>query len=123
MRYTLTFSWLDEQLVQVEIEASFSALQAIWRIPLWRPGRYAIQEYPQNIQDFQAVDSQGIPLVWERISTHEWEIRGVVGESIPLPTPTTQTIGCRGLLYSGGPDLHKSHQFVYVSKGEGGPGM
>ena len=84
MRYTLTFSWLDEQLINVVIEAAFSTPQAIWRIPLWRPGRYALQEYPQNIVDFQASDPQGKPLEWERISMHEWGISGNPGESYTL---------------------------------------
>lgn len=84
MRYTLTFSWLDEQLIHVAIEATFSTAESIWRIPLWRPGRYALQDYPQNIQDFEVEDVAGNPLEWERISMHEWRVLGQVGKSYKI---------------------------------------
>ena len=81
MNYTLTFSWLENQLVQVTVETVFSSPKECWRIPLWRPGRYEAQAFPQNIQDFCATDLNGNSLEWEKLSSHEWQVEGNPGQA------------------------------------------
>ncbi|MBX7223887.1 MAG: PDZ domain-containing protein [Blastocatellia bacterium] len=43
-------------------------------IPAWRPGRYQIQNYARNVQQFAAVDEKGTSLRWEKIDKNTWRV-------------------------------------------------
>lgn len=43
-------------------------------IPAWRPGRYQLTNYAQNIRGFAAIDQQGNPLSHEKISRNCWQV-------------------------------------------------
>ena len=72
---------LEDQLVRISIEAVFEEAQACWQLPLWRPGRYEIQTFPQNIQDFKVLNTMGEELSWEKVSSHVWSVKGTPGDS------------------------------------------
>lgn len=52
------------------------------KLPVWTPGSYLVREYAKHLQDFSAVDDQGHPLDWQKISKNHWQVQ----------TPTTNTV-------------------------------
>ena len=44
------------------------------RIPNWRPGRYMIQNFAQNVVEFRAENESGKPLPFAKIDKDTWEI-------------------------------------------------
>ena len=44
------------------------------RIPNWRPGRYMIQNFAQNVVEFRAENESGKPLQFAKIDKDTWEI-------------------------------------------------
>jgi predicted metalloprotease with PDZ domain len=45
------------------------------KMPVWMPGYYGVQKYPENVQDFRAADGAGNPLEWEKASGNTWRVR------------------------------------------------
>lgn len=74
MRYVLTFSCLDEQIIDVEIHSYIRNREQIWRLPYWRPGRYEQQRYDMNINGVGAKDLAGNELEVRKISSHSWKV-------------------------------------------------
>jgi predicted metalloprotease with PDZ domain len=53
-------------------------------IPAWRPGRYLIQNYARNIQEFSAADGNGKSLPWEKIDKNTWRVTSNGAEKIQI---------------------------------------
>ncbi len=45
------------------------------KMPVWMPGYYGVQKYPENVVDFRPADGSGAPLEWEKVSGNAWRIR------------------------------------------------
>jgi predicted metalloprotease with PDZ domain len=43
-------------------------------MPVWTPGSYMIREFARHVQDFQATDSSGRTLQWEKTNKNTWRI-------------------------------------------------
>ncbi len=43
-------------------------------IPAWRPGRYLLQNYARNIQEFTATDGAGKALAWDKTDKNTWRV-------------------------------------------------
>jgi len=53
------------------------------RIPAWRPGRYIMQNYAQNVIDFSATDGEGNPLASYKVDKNTWHVvRGMASEAV-----------------------------------------
>ncbi len=74
MRYVLTFSCLDEQIIDVEIQSRIRKGEQIWRLPYWRPGRYEQQRYDMYINGVLAKDLAGNELAVHKVSSHSWKV-------------------------------------------------
>lgn len=74
MKYALRFDRTAEQLIEVHIETHSEGAPIRFHLPLWRPGRYARQEYARNVGDFTAFDAQQQPLPHTKTDTHTWEV-------------------------------------------------
>jgi len=72
--YQLQFRRQTERCIDVQIRAEVTSSRPIFRLPLWRPGRYTRQNFERNIADVWAKDSHGNTLSVKRIETHAWEI-------------------------------------------------
>ena len=46
-----------------------------FKLPVWSPGYYWIQNYPKNVVDFQAMDGSGKALAWEKTTKNNWQIQ------------------------------------------------
>lgn len=43
-------------------------------LPLWRPGRYFLQDYAAAVSHFEATTAQGTPLTWTKTNSHTWRV-------------------------------------------------
>ena len=43
-------------------------------MPVWTPGSYLVREFERHVQDFEAKDSNGEPLRWEKINKNTWRV-------------------------------------------------
>ena len=49
------------------------------RMPVWSPGYYQLMDFPDRVNTFEATDSHGATLDWERLGKDTWRVR--IGES------------------------------------------
>jgi len=47
--------------------------QVILQMPSWRPGRYQLADYAQNVRFFQIKDFANIPVTFEKTSKNRWQ--------------------------------------------------
>ncbi|WP_153914605.1 M61 family metallopeptidase [Shewanella sp. TC10] len=59
--------------VQVSFPESSSDVLTV-NLPVWRTGKYAVLPLADGIRLFDATDSKGNPLTWQRSATGEWKI-------------------------------------------------
>lgn len=45
-----------------------------FKMPVWTPGYYWIENYPKNLTRFKATDESGRPLDWKKTEKNNWEI-------------------------------------------------
>lgn len=45
------------------------------KLPVWTPGSYLVREYAKHLQDFSALDDQGNPLLWQKLSKNHWQVQ------------------------------------------------
>lgn len=75
-QYSLTWDNPRTHYYQVELQTAASAGAAtVFEIPAWRPGRYFIQDYAAAVTGFAALDVEGKPLAWQKISNHAWQVQ------------------------------------------------
>ncbi|HEY2962766.1 MAG TPA: PDZ domain-containing protein [Pyrinomonadaceae bacterium] len=43
-------------------------------MPVWTPGSYLIREFERHVQDFNATDTAGQPLKWEKLNKDTWRV-------------------------------------------------
>ncbi len=55
-----------------------------FRLPVWTPGSYLVREYAKNLEGFQATDSEGKPLNWEKTDKQTWRVRHAPGQVVRL---------------------------------------
>jgi predicted metalloprotease with PDZ domain len=73
--YSVSWAQPNSHLLEVTIEADTAgALSIDFALPNWRPGRYLIQNFARNIQDFSATDSSGQPLAWIKTEKANWRV-------------------------------------------------
>ncbi len=60
----------------IDINLSFAPKgeKSTLQLASWRPGRYELANYAQNIQRFEATDKKGLPLPFEKTTKDRWEI-------------------------------------------------
>lgn len=60
--------------IEVIIDALTPGLPLTVCLPLWRPGRYEMQNYPKNIRQFKAYDIDGAELPVQKTNKGKWQI-------------------------------------------------
>ncbi|MBM3312428.1 MAG: M61 family metallopeptidase, partial [Candidatus Aminicenantes bacterium] len=53
----------------------FVAESLDFKMPVWMPGYYGLQKYPDNVLDFRAADGAGKPLEWEKSAANAWRVK------------------------------------------------
>ncbi|MBK7870478.1 MAG: M61 family metallopeptidase [Saprospiraceae bacterium] len=62
----------------------FKAETLDFKMPVWTPGYYWIQNFPKNVVNFQAQDSNGKPLTWKKTTKNTWQVLSNNAEIITL---------------------------------------
>lgn len=75
LRYTVTVSPENPDLFVVGIVVSApDSGTLVFRMPRWTPGSYQIEEYPENVIDFDAFDDQGRRLPSRFEKPDRWQV-------------------------------------------------
>lgn len=75
INYTVGWTTPNRHLFEVSIEVDVDTEAEIdFAIPSWRPGRYLIQNYARNVQEFSAVDQDGKALAWIKTDKSTWKV-------------------------------------------------
>ncbi|WP_448338051.1 M61 family metallopeptidase [Chloroflexus aurantiacus] len=73
--YTIAMPMPHSHLFHVQIEIERNETGEIrLSLPAWTPGSYMIREFARHVQEFQAVDAQGVRLPWRKIRKDCWQI-------------------------------------------------
>ncbi len=75
LHYTVTLPEPTNHLFEVcfEIEGWVADVLAL-KFPVWTPGSYLVREYVRHLQGFTALDGQGQPLPWHKVSKNHWQV-------------------------------------------------
>jgi len=74
--YQLRFLGANTHLLEVQIQASDLKQPTVeFAMPAWCPGSYTINNYAALVQHFEAQDSAGHSLNWEKIDKQTWRIQ------------------------------------------------
>ncbi len=60
--------------IEVIIDGLKPGIPVVVSLPLWRPGRYEMQNYPKNIRQFKAYDIDGSELSLAKTQKGSWQI-------------------------------------------------
>jgi hypothetical protein len=69
--------------------AGLSGASQDFKMPVWAPGYYVIQNFAQNVTDFSATDINGKPLSWSKVSTNTWRVLSATSRACSPPIPRT----------------------------------
>ena len=53
-------------------------------LPMWRPGRYQLQNFAKNILNFSAKKNEGEKLPWKKTSKNIWKIENTLNQDIEI---------------------------------------
>ncbi len=75
MHYQVSYRFPHKQFIDLEftiekVTGKFLELQ----LPAWRPGRYELQNFAQNIRSFSAQDGSGLPLSVQKAKKDRWRV-------------------------------------------------
>lgn len=73
-RYTVFHENPHKHYVKLMFEAKVTETITEVCLPLWRPGRYELQNYAKNIKNFVAQDELGNELTYKKIAKSTWHI-------------------------------------------------
>lgn len=75
LRYSVAMPQPETHLFEVSLEIQgYSHPVLDLKFPVWTPGSYLVREYVRHLQGFRAVDGQGNPLTWQKLSKNHWQI-------------------------------------------------
>lgn len=73
MHYTVSLDTIGKYLnVQLDYTATRTSNDILFKLPVWAPGYYMIQNFPKHLCDFTATDSQGTALRWKKQGKNGW---------------------------------------------------
>ncbi|MEC7863913.1 MAG: hypothetical protein VYB55_02485 [Bacteroidota bacterium] len=83
--YTISYSNPHRHFVDFELSTTTNGAEKIqFQLAAWRPGRYELANFAQNIQKWAAFDDNNNPLAFKKITKDLWEVNtaGVKGITI-----------------------------------------
>lgn len=85
MEYTVTVTDPARPYLDVALDcSSLTGESTLLKMPVWAPGYYIILDYPKNVFDFEATDTQGNALEWKKVGKTGWEISHPQSESLHI---------------------------------------
>ena len=74
--FTVSMPRPDTHYIHVEARYEGTVDPAVeLKLPAWSPGYYVILDYARNVGRFEARDSSGRPLPWEKSAKNAWRVR------------------------------------------------
>lgn len=75
MKYTVSFPQPQKHLISVAFVFECKEINPVKiQLPVWRPGRYELQQYAKNIIDFVVKDAKNNAIKFKNIEQNTWEI-------------------------------------------------
>ncbi len=75
INYTISYSNPHRHFVDFELTTKTNSADKIqFQLPAWRPGRYELADFAQNIQKWGAFDENNRPLSFKKITKDLWEV-------------------------------------------------
>ncbi|MCB0838667.1 MAG: M61 family metallopeptidase [Bacteroidetes bacterium] len=75
MKYRLQFNHPHEKLISVSLDIQLNTPSVRLHLPMWRPGRYELQNYAKNVADVKVSNQGNGWLEIEKMGTNIWELR------------------------------------------------
>jgi len=76
MHYTLSYKNPNQHLIDIRFTIpNLSGEELNVQLPAWRPGRYELGNFAQNIKTFQPKDSSGRKLSFKKTAKDSWKIQ------------------------------------------------
>ena len=85
IRYTISYNNPHRHFVNFELSTKTLGKEKVqFQLPAWRPGRYELANFAQNIQKWAAFDENNNPLPFKKITKDLWEVttEGVIEVTI-----------------------------------------
>jgi predicted metalloprotease with PDZ domain len=75
MNYKVSYQNANSHLIDFELKIDKIYQDKIYlQLPAWRPGRYTLQNFAQNIQQFAISDAYDEPVTFSKVSKDRWEV-------------------------------------------------
>ncbi|MBL4652119.1 MAG: M61 family metallopeptidase [Flavobacteriales bacterium] len=75
MKYTFSYSKPHQHFIDIEYTIDNISTETIEvQLPAWRPGRYELENFAKNIQQWQAFDTNNSELNFKKITKDKWSI-------------------------------------------------
>ena len=75
IRYTISYKSPYNHFVDFELSTNTNGVDKIqFQLPAWRPGRYELANFAQNIQKWNAFDENNKALAYKKITKDLWEV-------------------------------------------------
>jgi predicted metalloprotease with PDZ domain len=76
IEYTIGWERQNTHLFEITIQAATEGAETLeFSLPSWRPGRYLIQNYARNVQEFSVTGENGKPLDWQKTDKSTWRVK------------------------------------------------
>lgn len=73
-KYHFSYQNSLSHFLNIRVEINGLTDSAKLQLPVWRPGRYEIQNFPKRIKSFKVTNSEGKHLLYKKISKSCWEV-------------------------------------------------
>ena len=85
IHYSISYNNPHRHYVDFELSASTLGKDRMqFQLPSWRPGRYELADFAQNIQKWGAFDENNNPLPFKKITKDLWEVEAKGSEKITV---------------------------------------
>ncbi|TAE01138.1 MAG: M61 family peptidase [Bacteroidetes bacterium] len=76
LNYKISYQYPNRQLIDFELIIDNINSESIdLQLPAWRPGRYELQHFAKNIQQFQVFDLENKPVFFEKTKKDRWKVK------------------------------------------------
>jgi len=82
--YRISFENPNDHLFDIRLHFRARADRVELTLPVWRPGRYLIQNYAANVREWLALDASGQPLKLEKIEKSRWALNCEKGANVEV---------------------------------------
>ena len=85
MHYKVSFQNPHRHLIDIEFTVhDITNKELIVQLPAWRPGRYELANFAQNIKTFIPKNEKGKRLAFDKVTKDQWKIKSGVAKTIHI---------------------------------------